>query len=145
MEQTQGAVDHFAAARGDFRASAKVRQVVTSIAVVLLDSEGEVLAGVELVLGNAAVLAFPVVGQEDAAVDADFGKELLAGRIVTVTQNPGPPGESGVRPSSGSKAFQTQHWFFFRRRSATFHRVARSRHRPVSRAPARLPLPCESI
>ena len=65
--------------------------MVSDVAVVLLDGEGEVFAGEELMLGDAAVVAVPVVGQEDPPLEADFVEEALAGRVVTVTQNPGAP------------------------------------------------------
>ena len=74
---------------GDFGSAAKSGEIVADIAVVLLDTEGEVLAGKQLVLGDAAVIARPIVGQEDAAFDADFIEKPSAGCIVTLTQNPG--------------------------------------------------------
>jgi hypothetical protein len=89
VEEAEGQIDHFSAARGDLRSPAKPSEIVSDIAVVLLDPEGQVLAGEELRLGDAAVVAVPVVGQKDPAFDADFLEELLAGRIVTLTQNPG--------------------------------------------------------
>ena len=89
MEKAGGQVDHFPAARADLRSPTKPGKIVSDIAVVLLDPEGQVLAGEELRLGDATVVAVPVVGQEDPAFDADFLEEFLAGRIVTLTQNPG--------------------------------------------------------
>jgi hypothetical protein len=104
------------AVRGDFRSPANPGDIVSDIAVVLLDPEGQVpvgsWAGEELGLGDAAVVAVPVTGQEGPAFDADFLEEFLAGRIVTLTQNPGPPGSSGARRPTGSKARQSQHLFF---------------------------------
>jgi hypothetical protein len=89
MEKAQGQVDHVSAARRDFRSATKPGEIVSDVAVVLLDPEGQVLAGEELGFGNAAVVAVPVVGQEGPAFDPDLLEELLAGRIVTLTQNPG--------------------------------------------------------
>ena len=86
VEESQGQVDHFPAARADLRSPAKPGEIVSDIAVVLLDPEGQVLAGEELRLGDATVVAVPVVGQEDPAFDADFLEEFLAGRIVTLTR-----------------------------------------------------------
>ena len=140
VEESQGQIDHFPAARTDLRAASKPCEIVSNIAVVLLDPEGQVLAGEELRLGDAAVVTVPVVRQEDPAFDADFREELLAGRIVTLTQNPvqGSPFER--IEGSPEPAF-----VFFHRRNATSHRVARSRHPPASRVPAGPLLPCESI
>ena len=84
---------------------------MSGIAVVLLDLEGQAFACEEALLWDTAVVAVPVVGQEGPAFDSDLVEELLAGRIVTLTQNPGPRGGSGVRRLTGSKAFQTQHLF----------------------------------
>jgi hypothetical protein len=62
---------------------------VASVAVVLLDTEGEILAGEELILWDATVVTRPIVGQEEAAFDTDFVEKPSAGCIVTLTQNPG--------------------------------------------------------
>ena len=59
------------------------------VAVVLLDAEGEVLAGEVLFLRDQPVEALPVVGQEDLALDADLVEKPLAGRVITPTQLPG--------------------------------------------------------
>src|ERR1700747_2779134 len=48
-----------------------------NVAVVLLDGEGQVFAGEELVFGDETVKAFPVVGEEGLALEADFIEELL--------------------------------------------------------------------
>lgn len=65
VEESQGQVDHFPAARAEFRSPAKPREIVSDIAVILLDPEDQVLASEELRLGDAVVVAVRVVGQED--------------------------------------------------------------------------------
>ena len=89
MIKPQRQIDH----EGDFGdnlgAAAETGDKVTNVAVVLLDGEGQVLAGKELVFGDEAVIAFPVVGDELASGDADFIEKPLTCGIVTVTQNPG--------------------------------------------------------
>ncbi len=67
----------------------EARQIVTDVAVVLLDREGQVLAGEELIFGNEAVKAFPIIGYERVVFDPDFVEVLLTGCIITPTQNPG--------------------------------------------------------
>ena len=77
MIKPQGQIDH----EGDFGdnlgAAAETGDKVTNVAVVLLDGEGQVFAGEELILRNQAVKPFPIVGQEGFALDADFIEELL--------------------------------------------------------------------
>jgi len=98
VEETEVQVDHCSAARTDLRSPAKTGEIVSDIAVVLLDPEGQALvgswAGEELGRGDASMVAVPVVGQEDPALESDFIEELLAGWIVTLTQNPSPPARS---------------------------------------------------
>jgi hypothetical protein len=60
-------------------------EVVADVAVVLLDREGQVLAGEELLLRDQAVKALPVVGQEGVALDADLVEEPPAGCVITPT------------------------------------------------------------
>src|SRR5919112_4247930 len=62
---------------------------MADVAVVLLDSEGQVLAGEQLPFWDQAVEALPVVGQEGVALDADPVEKPSAGRIITPTQLPG--------------------------------------------------------
>ena len=50
---------------------------MTDIAVVLLDGKDQILAGEEWVFGDETVKAFPVVGEEGLALEADFIEELL--------------------------------------------------------------------
>jgi hypothetical protein len=88
-EQLEGAVDHVAGARGDLRAAAEAGEVMTGVAVVLLDRKGQVLADEVLLLGDEAVEAGPIIREEDVAVDADLVEKSPAGRIITPTQLPG--------------------------------------------------------
>src|SRR3954447_8122912 len=76
-------------ARGDLRAATEAGEVVAGLAVVLLDREGQVLAGEELLLRDQPVEALPVVRHEDGAFDADLVEKSPAGRIITPTQLPG--------------------------------------------------------
>jgi hypothetical protein len=62
---------------------------VTGVAVVLLDRQGQVLAGEELIFGNEAVKAFPIIRYERVVFDPDFVEALLTGCIITPSQNPG--------------------------------------------------------
>src|SRR4051794_29127440 len=63
--------------------------MVADVAVVLLDREGQVLAGEELPFRDQPVEALPIVRQEDVALDADPVEKSPAGRIITPTQLPG--------------------------------------------------------
>src|SRR3954454_22373863 len=89
VQEPERRVDHVAGARGDLRAATKTGKIVANVAVVLLDREGQVLAGEELLRRNQPVKAFPVVGQEDTALEADLVEKSAAGRIITPTQLPG--------------------------------------------------------
>src|SRR3954471_12936270 len=94
MQEPERPVDHVAGARGDLGAAAgagggEAGEVVADVAVVLLDREGQILAGEELLRRNQPVKAFPVVGQEDTPLDADLVEKSAAGRIITPTQLPG--------------------------------------------------------
>lgn len=100
----QREVDHALRARRDLGASPEPRQIVANSAVVLLNAKSEVLASKELVLRNAAMISLPVVGQEAPALDADLVEEPLAGRIVTLTQNPGQGSELSANLSDGQVA-----------------------------------------
>src|SRR5215211_7941002 len=88
-EQPEGAIDHVPGARGDLRAAAEAGEVVADLAVVLLDREGQVLAGEKLFLRNDPMEAFPVVRHEDVALDPDLVEKSPAGRVITPTQLPG--------------------------------------------------------
>jgi hypothetical protein len=89
MVDSQRQINHFRDLGDDFRASSKSREKVTNVAVVLLDGEGQVLAGEELAFRDEAVIAFPFVGDESLAFDADFVEESLARGVITATKNPG--------------------------------------------------------
>src|SRR3954452_13461020 len=66
-----------------------VKPSMADVAVVLLDREGQVLAGEQLPLRDEPVEALPVAGDEDVPVDADLVEKSPAGRIITPTQLPG--------------------------------------------------------
>jgi hypothetical protein len=89
MIKPQGQIDHEGDFGDDLGAAAETGDEVANVAVVLLDAEGQVFAGEELIFGDQAMEAFPVVGQEDFAFDADFIEELLTGGIITATKHPG--------------------------------------------------------
>src|SRR3954463_8061188 len=89
VQEPERRVDHVSGARGDLRAATKTGEIVADVAVVLLDRGGQILASEQLLRRNQPVEAFPVVGQEDTALDADLVEESAAGRIITPTQLPG--------------------------------------------------------
>src|SRR3982751_1243175 len=89
MKEPERLVDRVTGARGDVGAAAEAGEIVADVAVVLLDREGQILAGEELLRRNQPVKAFPVVGQEDTALDADLVEQSPAGRVITPTQLPG--------------------------------------------------------
>src|SRR5215218_8222806 len=89
MEQPECAIDHVAGARGHLGAAAEAGEVMTDVAVVLLNAEGQVLAGEVLLVWDQPAVALPVIGQEDVALDADLVEQASAGRIITPTQLPG--------------------------------------------------------
>ena len=89
MIDAQGQIDHLHGFGNDFGTAAEAREKMADVAVVLLDGEGQVFAGEELVFGDETVKAFPVVGEEGLALEADFIEELLTGGIITATKHPG--------------------------------------------------------
>src|SRR3954447_16315000 len=89
VQEPERRVDHVSGARGDLRAAAKTGEIVADVAVVLPDREGQIPASEELLPRNQPAEAFPVVGQEDTALDADLAEKSPAGRIITPTQLPG--------------------------------------------------------
>src|SRR3954462_12408215 len=124
-------------ARGDLRAATETGEGVADVAVVLLDWEGQVLAGEELLLRDQPVEALPVVGQEDAALDADPVEQSPAGRVITPTQFPG----------QGSPCHRVEgppepNLVFSRPRSATSRRSGRCRSTVWPRVPAPPRRPC---
>src|SRR3954471_24204642 len=90
VQEPERRVDHVTGARGDLGAAAEAGEIVADVAVVLLDREGQILASEESLRRDQPVEAFPVVGQEDTALDADLVEKSAAGRIITPTQLPGP-------------------------------------------------------
>jgi hypothetical protein len=89
MQEPERRVDHVPGTGGDLRPTAKASQAMADVAVVLLDREGQVLAGEELPRRYQAVEASPLVGQENVALDPDLLEKSPAGRIITPTQLPG--------------------------------------------------------
>ena len=120
VQEPERQVDHVTGARGDLGAATKTGEIVADVAVVLLDREGRILAGEELLRRNQSVKAFPVVGQEDTALDADLVEKSAAGRIITPTQSQARVAvPQGRRPAGPN--------FFSRSRSAASRRSARPR------------------
>src|SRR4051812_8903420 len=89
VQEPERRVDHMSGTRGDLRPATKTRKIMADVAVVLLDREGQVLAREELLRRDQPVEAFPLVGQEDMAGDADPLEQSPAGRIITPTRFPG--------------------------------------------------------
>src|SRR5213080_2041318 len=89
VQEPERRVDHVTGTRGDLGAATKTGEIVADVAVVLLDREGQILASEELLRRNQPMKAFPVVGQEDTALDADLVEKSPAGRVITPTQLPG--------------------------------------------------------
>src|ERR1700751_1920484 len=89
MIDAQGQIDHLLDLGNDFGPAAEAREKMADVAVVLLDREGQVFAGEELVFGDATVEPFPVVGEENLALEADFIEELLTGAVIPATKHPG--------------------------------------------------------
>src|SRR4051794_39845226 len=97
VQEPERRVDHVTGARGDLGTATKTGEIVADVAVVLLDREGQILASEELLRRNQSVKAFPVVGQEDTALDADLVEKSAAGRIITP-----PNSQARVRRATGS-------------------------------------------
>src|SRR5271167_705590 len=76
MVDPQGQIDHFRHLGDNFCAAAEPREKVTNVAVVLFDGKGQVFSGEELALGDETVIAFPVIGDEGLAFNADFVEEF---------------------------------------------------------------------
>jgi hypothetical protein len=79
----QRQIDHFDDLGDDLRAAAEPCEKVADVAVVLLDGDGQVFAGEELVIRDEAVIALPIIGDERLAFEADFVEELLACGVIT--------------------------------------------------------------
>ena len=89
MVKPQGQIDHCLGFRDDLGAAAEASQIVADVAVVLLDGKRQILAGEQLLFGDEAMVAVPVVRYERAAFDPDFVEVFLTGCIITPAQNPG--------------------------------------------------------
>src|ERR1700758_2319269 len=89
MIEAQGQIDHLHGFGNDLGPVAEAREKMADVAVVLLDREGQVFAGEELVFRDETVKAVPVVGEEGLAREADFIEELLTGGVITATKHPG--------------------------------------------------------
>ena len=107
----QGEIDHLHSFGNDFGTAAEASEKMADIAVVLLDGEGQVFAGEELVFGDETVKTVPVVGEEGLAFEADFIEELLtepAPAKAGVASSRPPSTQATVRRATGSYARQTQ-------------------------------------
>ena len=62
--------------------------VVAYVAVILLDWESKVFAGMELFSGYEPVEALPVVRDKDIALHSDFVEEFPAGLVVALAKDP---------------------------------------------------------
>ena len=85
----QGEIDHSLDFGNDFGFAAKTSEEMADVAVVLLDGKGQVFAREELIFGDKAMEAFPIVGEKSFAFKADFVDEPLAGFVITATKHPG--------------------------------------------------------
>ena len=85
----QREINHFDDLGDDLCSPTKPRDKVADVAVVLLDSDGQVFACEELALGNETVVTVPIICDKRFAFEADFVDELLAGGVITATKNPG--------------------------------------------------------
>src|ERR1700748_3536280 len=89
MIEAQGQIDHLHGFGNGLGPAAEAREKMADVAVVLLDREGQVFAGDEMVFRDETVKAVPVVGEEGLAREADFIEELLTGGVITATKHPG--------------------------------------------------------
>jgi hypothetical protein len=116
MIKPQGQIDHEGDFGDDLGAAAETGDEVTNVAVVLLDGESQVFAGEELILRNEAVKPFPIVGQEDFALDANFIEELLtepAPAKAGVASSRPPSTQAMVRRRTASYARQIHSFSVF--------------------------------
>src|SRR3954449_2094860 len=120
VQEPERRVDHATGARGDLGTATKTGEIVADVAVVLLDREGQILASEELLRRNQPVKAFPVVGQEDTALDADLVEQSPASRVITPTQLPGQGS-----PCHRIEGSPEPNLVFFRSRSASSRRSGR--------------------
>src|SRR4051812_9112346 len=104
--------------------------MVADVAVVLLDREGQVLAGEELLGGDQRLETFAIIRHEGAAVDAGLAEKSPTGRVITPTQLPGQGS-----PCHRIKGPPDPSLVFSRPRSATSRRSARCCPRERPKAP----------
>src|SRR4051794_5696444 len=117
-------------ARGDLGAAPEAGEMVTDVAIVLLDRGGQVLAGEQSFLRNDPLEPLPVVCHEDVVLDADPLDKTSTGRVITPTQLPGQGS-----PCHRVKGSPEPNLVFSRPRSATSRRSARCRPREWPKAP----------
>ena len=86
--QLQSGRDHLLALRDDLRPAMEAGDVVADVAVILLDGESKVFAGMELFFGYEPVEALPVVRDKDFTFHSDFVEELPAGLVVALAKDP---------------------------------------------------------
>src|SRR5436190_1879655 len=86
MQEPERRVDHVTGARGDLGAATKTGKIVADVAVVLLDREGQILAGEELLRRGLAGRAQPPVDR-DVADAQELGDHALAGVAHGVEQD----------------------------------------------------------
>ena len=116
MIDAQGQINHFHGFGNDFGTASEAREKMADVAVVLLNGEGQVFAGEELVFGDETVKAFPVVGEEGLALEADFIEELLtepAPAKAGVASSRPPSTQATVRRRTASYARQIQNFSVF--------------------------------
>ena len=126
MIDAQGQIDHFHGFGNDFDPAAEAREKIADVAVVLLDGEGQVFTGEELVFGDETVKAVPVVGEDGLALEADFIEELLtepAPAKAGVASSRPPSTPATGRRATASYARQTQSLQVFVRENATSRRA----------------------
>jgi hypothetical protein len=105
----QGQINHLFGFENDFGAAAKTSKEMADVAVVLLDREGQVFAGEELIFRDEPVETLPIVGEESFAFDADFVEELStepAPAQAGVASSRPPSTQAMVRRATGSYARQ---------------------------------------
>ena len=89
VQQAQQQIDHGLALEHHFGPAPEAGQVMPDVAVVLLNGEGQVLAGEQLILRDQPVMTFPVVRDKGLDAHADLVEQAAQGCIITPIQNPG--------------------------------------------------------
>src|SRR3954454_22065709 len=106
MQEPERRVDHVTGARGDLGAATKTGKIVADVAVVLLDREGQILAGEELLRRDQPVKALSSVRKIRPSMPT-----LSRSRRQVASSRP-PSSQARVRRATGSKARQSQTLFF---------------------------------